>query len=367
MKTQQPLRKFCVFCGKKPESKTKEHIIPQWLIKLTGDPNRKINLGIDTRSFRENGEFRMREFSFSSFQFPACDTCNREFSSLESETKSIIERIIAKDYVATPEINTLLNWFDKVRVGLWLGALLLDRDIAPVEPNFYIKKRIAEKDRSLFVYEMNDDWKGIQFVGFNAPAFLFSPSCFSLCINNFHFFNISTDFLFSRNIGFPFPNKQLYRQEDRRIISEFSKGLEKIKIPLIKRQYLVPSIEIYQPIIPTKMIEVIDEDSNLWESDYVKANCTNYSTGLGKLFYRNGRELAPLDEDEEICFSDETVYDREKLMDVIAKQVFNEQLHFVKNLPSTENLNKESRKNIRETQRSVIEMQTNFMRLLKIR
>jgi hypothetical protein len=28
------------FCGKNSESKTKEHIIPQWLIKYTGDPNR---------------------------------------------------------------------------------------------------------------------------------------------------------------------------------------------------------------------------------------------------------------------------------------------------------------------------------------
>lgn len=37
--------KFCVFCGSKPESKNKEHILPQWLLKLTGDPNREIFLG----------------------------------------------------------------------------------------------------------------------------------------------------------------------------------------------------------------------------------------------------------------------------------------------------------------------------------
>ena len=56
------LPKFCVFCGKKPENKNKEHIIPQWLIKLTGDPNRKINLGVDFTAFRKNGEFKLREF-----------------------------------------------------------------------------------------------------------------------------------------------------------------------------------------------------------------------------------------------------------------------------------------------------------------
>jgi hypothetical protein len=36
--------KFCVFCGKKPQSKNREHIIPQWLIALTGDPNRDVYL-----------------------------------------------------------------------------------------------------------------------------------------------------------------------------------------------------------------------------------------------------------------------------------------------------------------------------------
>jgi hypothetical protein len=32
-----------VFCGSAPESKTREHVIPQRLIKSTGDPKRKAN------------------------------------------------------------------------------------------------------------------------------------------------------------------------------------------------------------------------------------------------------------------------------------------------------------------------------------
>lgn len=365
--TVDKLPKFCVFCGNKPENKNKEHIIPQWLMKLTGDPNRKINLGVDFTAFRKNGEFKFREFAFTSFQFPACTTCNNKYSSMEAKTKLIIEKVLKKEYIATNEINTLLDWFDKVRVGLWLGALLLNREIAPVDPNFHIEKRIAEKDRCLFVYEMNDNWEGVQFIGFNAPAFLFSPSCFSLCINNFYFFNLSTDFLFSRNIGFPFPHKLYYHQDDNRIVSEFSNGLGKIKTPLIKRNHFTttPSIEIYQPIVPTKTIEFIDQTSNFWSADYVKTNCINYLKGLGKIFYMNGRELISLEEDEEICFSDETIYERDILKDALVKQVLNEQLFSINNLPSTEKLKKESRKNIKETQLSVLKMQTDFMSLLK--
>ena len=39
------LEKRCIFCGKKPSEKNREHIIPRWLIALTGDPKREWYLG----------------------------------------------------------------------------------------------------------------------------------------------------------------------------------------------------------------------------------------------------------------------------------------------------------------------------------
>jgi hypothetical protein len=35
------MAEVCVFCGERPQSKTKEHVIPKWLIEMTGgDGNR---------------------------------------------------------------------------------------------------------------------------------------------------------------------------------------------------------------------------------------------------------------------------------------------------------------------------------------
>lgn len=365
MNEEIEIKKFCVFCGNKPKDKSKEHIIPQWLIKLTGDPNRKINLGIDMSRSYENGKIKFREFAFKSFQFPACSSCNEKYSKLESKAKPAIEKILNHEFLLNKELNLILNWFDKIRIGLWLGAIQLERKISPVQPKFHINNRIAEKDRALFVYEMNDNWKGVQFVGFNAPGFLFSPSCFALCINNFYFFNVSSDFLFSRNIGFPFVRKQLYREEDDATISEFSKGLEKVKLPLIKGPFLLPSIEIYQPIIPQKLIVHKNIDENLWDTKYVKNNCMDFSKGLGHIFYRDGKELVLMDDELELCLSDNTIYERELFMDSIALQVFKKQLHFLKNLPSTENIPLEMKRNIRNTQNDVISMQKMFMELVK--
>ena len=34
-----------IFCGKKPESKNLEHVLPLWLIEQTGNPNRNVTFG----------------------------------------------------------------------------------------------------------------------------------------------------------------------------------------------------------------------------------------------------------------------------------------------------------------------------------
>ena len=56
------VERFCVFCGAKPNKKSREHIIPQWLIELTGDPQRQAVFGpfLDERT---------RELTYRNFAF----------------------------------------------------------------------------------------------------------------------------------------------------------------------------------------------------------------------------------------------------------------------------------------------------------
>jgi len=37
------LEKHCIFCGECPVDKTKEHVFPEWLIKMTGNSKRKLS------------------------------------------------------------------------------------------------------------------------------------------------------------------------------------------------------------------------------------------------------------------------------------------------------------------------------------
>src|ERR1700754_3168465 len=85
----------CVFCGNPPAGRTKEHVIPQWLMELTGDPRREWRLGVQ---FDEGaGEYRERKFSANQFQFPACGECNGRYSALEGRAKGYILKIREKE------------------------------------------------------------------------------------------------------------------------------------------------------------------------------------------------------------------------------------------------------------------------------
>ncbi len=43
------MAKFCIFCGNPPKDKNAEHVIPQWLINITGKRSRQINLAVTSK------------------------------------------------------------------------------------------------------------------------------------------------------------------------------------------------------------------------------------------------------------------------------------------------------------------------------
>jgi hypothetical protein len=80
--------KTCIFCGKKPDKKTKEHVIPRWLIEITGDPNRTTLIG----KYKDT----LRKFPWQNFTFPACNKCNQEFAELEGKAKIVVINLLDK-------------------------------------------------------------------------------------------------------------------------------------------------------------------------------------------------------------------------------------------------------------------------------
>lgn len=281
------MEKFCVFCGVNPESKNKEHIIPKWLIRLTGDPNRTINLPF-------YGSLEVVQRSFSSFHFPACRSCNTDFSLLEEKAKPIVVNLLKGAEVSCEDLHVFFDWLDKIRIGLWLGALYLGgHEMFGIKPKFQIAKRLGAKDRMVVIYRTDNQQSGVGFLGANMPIFAHSPSCFTLIINSLVFFNVSADHLFARRIGFPYPSRSTVHDSGL-LELEMAPGRERIMHPIVKFQYSPSGTEIFQPIYNSKAYTSdFDDLKKLYDTSYVRNLSYDHEKGIGIPLIVNDKKVTP--------------------------------------------------------------------------
>ena len=185
----------CVFCGGEPDVKTHEHVIPRWLISATGEPKRLIfvPVGAQTR----------RSFSFDKFVFPACRRCNNGFAQTEALAKRAIEKLWAKYPLTPKEAGGLLDWMDKVRVGLWLGGLMLSRNPLGIRPRFAISDRIARRDRLLYIGHTEEASQGLTFFHIADPMFMCWPCFGSLYANGLALVSLSDSGVAAKSLGLP--------------------------------------------------------------------------------------------------------------------------------------------------------------------
>ena len=255
--------KRCIFCGNKPTDKNKEHVIPKWLISLTGDPKRDWYLGIKTNEPTRPE----RRFSADQFQFPACESCNTRYSDLEGRAKGYVERLLGKANLLASEWDDLLDWFDKIRIGLWIGNMTLNKDWPIPDPNFFIDHRLAKKDRCLLVYDHpNGGYVGLNITGASDPVIFHQPSRFMLVINGLIFINLSTEFLLSGRMGFPYP-KKTWMEGNRRHIDGFT-TTSNPRSPFIRFDFYPAKLAVYQTCLVEAALDG-DDYKPLIDSEYV--------------------------------------------------------------------------------------------------
>lgn len=273
------VEKACVFCGGAPESKNKEHVLPKWLIAMTGDPKRQVLLGInyfDPKPFKK--------FAFDQFTFPACEKCNSAYSNFEGEVKTVLQKILDKNNITENEIDLMLDWFDKVRIGLWLGSRFLSNNFNDVAPNFHILSRVGFADRLLFITNTESS-DGLTASGAMTPMFSIYPSAFGLRVNGTLFMSVSTDHLVSKDLGFPYARKRWATETDA-VSMEINKGKGNFSGVQFSRNYSIPALKIYQPIY-----RKILNSKYFMDDEYIKDNSLNPLYGKGRIFIESDKGL----------------------------------------------------------------------------
>jgi hypothetical protein len=195
----------CVFCGAAlaKSDRTKEHVLPMWLLRMTGDPNRQFQLG----SNLVTGDAWLR--AASSITFPACGPCNQNYGKgLEVQAHKIVRAIQDGKSISISNAYRLLDWLDKVRIGLWLGILMLQRE-GDIRPRFSIDTRRGCKDRvAIVAVDQTDKTLRLNFGGTDNNLFRLTQCALYLRINNIRILSFSADYLLTRETGLPHGENQ---------------------------------------------------------------------------------------------------------------------------------------------------------------
>ncbi len=319
----------CIFCGNKPQNKNKEHIIPQWLSKYLGRYKSVCYLPGTTDL----------ELTFAQLTFPACEKCNSEDSNLEGAAKLIVDKLMNSQSVTGQEINTLLDWFDKLRTGLWLGQLILQKKLDLMDPNFFIKDRIAAKDRMLIIEQIKDVGQGLGLVGNDTTMFAYAPCVFQVWFHNILITSASTDGLVCGKLGFP----QLSKVQStgyRNATAVLSDGTNKTVHPVVMNIDGDNKTIIYQPIFKQYL------PNDKYNTPYVQQHCYDINSGLGGIFVqRNGNAIRYMQPDDKITLMPKAQPQSAALKSM--KRVFELQNHVITKLNDTKSYTPDTQQFIR--------------------
>jgi hypothetical protein len=347
--------KVCVFCGRRPESKSKEHVIPRWLMEYTGATDKIVRFGFDKTTGAP------REFAFKRFAFPACESCNSFFAKLESLTKPILLKLLSESPLSKIDLHYLLDWFDKVRIGLWLAFYYLDKNFWNIKPKFHIETRITQQDRMIHIVKVRNVSRELSFRGSDSLSFHFIPSCFSMIINNFCFYNISSPFLFARRMGFPYPSES-YLRKDGLADYKMEPARKRIMFPLLRKPFAFEGVGIYQPIFASLInLEGIAYCNN----DYVKANSISFERGIGGILFQSKDKVTVYPSEPTLDWCPSNHYDRFSMNPSISVDTLEQQLCIELLQPSTEKLPANDRKQYASQYRESRRYANGLIKLLK--
>lgn len=282
------IKKKCVFCGGDPEKKNKEHILPKWLLRMTGPPNRVVNFGTNPLTGKTI------RFSWQALTVPSCTRCNNDYSQLEDEVREIIESLSNKIEINVRDCLKLLDWLDKVRIGLWLNYYYIEQNKAYIIPKYYINHSVGTKDRFMHIHflESNKGYNGLNAVGVETLSFQFNPSCFGLKINNLFIINGSNDMAISENCGFPFAKKMSLSDTGMTYLENINCDFQ-TKTDILNIGFYKSVLSIYQPI------QTYIQATRMWfQMPEIRSVCIDPEEQIGILFRIKDSKVVPIQKED---------------------------------------------------------------------
>jgi hypothetical protein len=250
-----------LFCGEPftGQGHNFEHVIPRWLVREADLARRAAPIDFPTKKFSA---------AMSRLGGRACETCNNKCSDLEGQARIAYAKLMDGDAITQADGRSLLDWLDKVRIGLWLWSVDVGKNDYGITPKFRINERMAHKDRILLAakYPSGPPMKGLAIWG-ATELFMWSPSAIGFLINNVVLISVSSDFLVSRHLKSLSVKQHIYDSGD------VAADVHPADAPGKRLTFFAAPLIIGQVILPVDLFT---------ECDLAMANASPFHAGWGE-------------------------------------------------------------------------------------
>jgi hypothetical protein len=176
-------KKQCIFCGEIPRDCTEEHIVPRWLVKLTGPPKRKGKL------HHPLGQSVPYERSVAR----ACKRCNKRYERvLETPVSAAIRSIVDTRCVDFASVHLIMDWIDKLRWGNWILGLIHTGNPFRIAPTSMIDGFVGRWEQLLWIFATPEPCLRLVTLGSTYDYFYLQyPHVFGMFVNGVAFISHS--------------------------------------------------------------------------------------------------------------------------------------------------------------------------------
>ncbi|MBN1803430.1 MAG: hypothetical protein JW891_18115 [Candidatus Lokiarchaeota archaeon] len=320
------MERFCIFCGKPPVDKNNEHLLPKWLLELTGSINRQGTFG----PFINDGIVEIKKFPFKTFVLPACYQCNKDFGEqIEGKARQIMQDIIDKRPLDPKDLNLLLAWFDKIRIGSAFASMYHTQNVHNKAPHYYINTGAMRNDRLLLIYRTKQDFECLNVFGVGLSFIMHYPICIGTIVNNVGFINMSYSFMLHKALGLPFPLVNPEYASDREFLILKNPNSSFI-YPFIDHGYNAKCSEVFQSIIPPSVRQDPLVNSYYGLSQY-ETIFPSKETLIGNILYASNKKILKYPSQKSLQWIPEELNcDQETFQNFIAMQTLLMQNSFIK-------------------------------------
>ena len=140
------------------------------------------------------------------------------------------------------------------------------------------------------------------------------------------FFIVSTDFLISIILGFPFAG-EVFFTETQALGFALNEGKKCQSYPLINVTYDNRCTEIYQPIFPYPKED--QRVSYLYNNTYVKSLSEDFEKGIGKILFAENHQVKEYPSEPSKLWIPQHTWEIKELLNLMGKQVLNSQIFFI--------------------------------------